>query len=268
MSEPSKMVDGGVTFLRTFPPALRILVFILLLFPLALILNGRYNWPHWPVHGSLWLNIIGFAFLAIAFAVLLWYTPHPAMSVAELPEKKPILEPSLKYFKTGPELKGPRRQLLKIMQNAYVQGIVPNEYELSAEEMQACSQSEWEFDRIASYLFERYKQPLTQDQRINRVGHEVRLLNAGNWTGSLVPLHYAVESVHAVSSQNNSQIDKPQREIFEEILNRLDSWTARLSRVYKDGKRGEKIVKHCREILEARSAAATISTKHNVRGHP
>jgi hypothetical protein len=225
MSEPSKIADEALAFLRGFPRPLRIAALVLLLVPLAIFLNGHYGWPHdGLVKDSLWMNCIGSAFIVALLLTLAWYSPRAAMSVAELPESKPVFSESLKYFKEGPELKGLRGDLLKDVQNKFETSAGRNPYELPQEQMQACMVSPWDLDRIVFYLFERYKVKPTLEERLKRVKHEMRLLQTRTWQGSLIPLHYAVESIYPglfeagmVPKFSNEQLE-PFRKILKKAL--------------------------------------------------
>lgn len=258
--EPSKLVDGAVAFLRGFPLAVRMVVSACLVVPLIVVLHGRYDWPHWPVHNSVGLNVIALVFLVAAFFTLISFSPRPGMSVAELPETKPVFSDSLRYFKTGPELKGMRGELLKRLQNAYETAAASNKYLLPAEKMMDCQTSQWEFDRIAFYLFERYTARPAPADRIQRVNYEVALLDTRGWTGTLVPLHYAVESVYPGSFEQNPAptLSPSQLEPFRKILIALDSWPARLRRPVK-GARGKAIIMNCRRLLKESSGIATLA---------
>jgi len=253
MPEPSKIIEGGIEVLRRFPLAIRIVALICLLVPSVIFLYAHFNWPYWPVHNSLWLNVIGLVFSVLALVILVSYSPRPRVSVAELPETKPVFAESLKYFKEGPELEGRRAQLVKGMQADYETSASPNRYELSPEQMKACITSDWEFDRIAGYLFERYKSKPAGDERIKRVRHEVRLLATRSWKGTLVPLHYAVESVFpGLLDADGSvpQISEEQLEPFRDILKGLNTVTARLLAPFT-GLRGRKIIGNCRMLLDS-----------------
>ena len=264
MSEGSKIVDEGLQVLRGFPLPFRLAALVCLLVPAVIFLHAHYNWPHWPVHDLLWMNWLGLAFLIIALFILVSYTPRPGMSIAELPETKPVFAESLKYFKEGPEQKGPRGDLLKGLQNAYETPGVRNSYELPPEQMQICATSAWDFDRIAFYLFERYKAKPAVEVRITHVRHEMRLLATRR---CLAPLHYAVESVYPGLCENGPgpQFSEKDLEPFREILKELNNWTTRLRRAFT-AVRGQGIINNCRGLLAARNAAATAASKGAARG--
>jgi hypothetical protein len=253
MSEASKIVDEALGFLRGFPRPFRIIALVLLLVPFAMFLHDHYNWPYSGlVKDSVWMNSIGSVFIVAVLFILAWYSPRPAMSASQLPDTKPIFSESLKYFKEGPELKGPRGDLLKDVQNKFESSADPNPFELPWEQMQACMVSAWDFDRVVFYLFERYRERSTLDERIRRVKHEMRLLNTRNWQGSLTPLHYAVESVYPglFEKEPVPKFSSDQLEPFREILGKLNSLTARLRGLFT-GLRGEGIIKNCRSLIQA-----------------
>jgi hypothetical protein len=252
LSEPSKIVDEALGFLRAFPRPLRITALILLLIPFAIFLHGHYSWPYdGLVKGSLWMNCIGSAFVVSVLIILAWYSPSPAMSVADLPESKPVFSESLKYFKEGPSLKGPRGDLLKDAQNKFETSVLPNPYELPKEQMQACIVSAWEFDRIVFYLFERYKAKAAPEERIKRVKHEIGLLETRAWQGSLVPLHYAVESVHPGLLEGSMAPAFSDNKLapFRQILVKLNSPTSRLRGLFTSP-RGKGIITNCQSLLK------------------
>lgn len=255
MGESSKVLDQALGFLRGFPRSVRISVLVLLLVPLAIFLNGRYNWPHdGLVKDSLWMNCIGSVFIVAGLFALLWYTPRPAMSVQDLPTKKPVFDDSLQYFKDGPQQDGPRRDLLKGMQLKFVNSTVPNQYELPPDQVRDCAGSPWDFDRVAFYLYVRYKEKPALEERIKGLKHEMRLLDTRGWQGSLVPLHYVVESILSDDEDETAPIlSMGQREPFEEIIKNLNTPTARLRGLFM-GKRGKKIIDNCRTILRTEMA--------------
>jgi hypothetical protein len=203
------------------------------------------------------MNCIGSAFIVAVLLILAWYSPRPAMSVAELPESKPVFSKSLKYFKEGPELKGPRGDLLKEVQNEFEISASPNQYELPQEQMQACMVSAWDLDGIVFYLFERYKANSPLEERIKRVKHEIRLLQTRGWQGSLIPLHYAVESVYPGLFEGGMgpNFSNEQLEPFKEILQKLNTRTSRLRGLFT-GVRGEGIINNCRRLVRARTPTA------------
>lgn len=252
MGEPSKIADEILSVVRSFPRTLRITLLILLLVPAGIFLHGNYNWPYdGLVRGSLWMNCVGSAFLVTVLLILFWYTPRAAMSVADLPESKPVFAESLKYFKEGPERKGARGELLKAVQNKFEIAKGPNPYELPNEQMQACMVSPWDLDRIVIYLFERYKAKPALEERIKRVNHEMRLLQTREWKGSLIPLHYAVESVYPGSFEGGmvTKFSDEELEPFREILRRLYTPIARLLGLFTEI-RGKGIIKNCQKLLK------------------
>jgi hypothetical protein len=141
--------------------------------------------------------------------------------------------------------------------------VVPNPYELPREQMQACVTSAWDFDRVALYLFERYRDRPSLEVRIQRVRHEMCLLEARGWQGTLTPLHYAMESVYPGLSENNSvpQFSKQQLEPFQEVLGELDGWTSRLQGFFTS-KRGKRIIDNCRALLKTQPAAPDHSSEY------
>jgi hypothetical protein len=201
-------------------------------------------------------------FLVAALFILVSYTPDSVMSVADLPEKKPVFADSLTYFKTGPKLEGKRGELLKALQNEFVADVPGNKYLLSPVELIDCITSPWDFDRIVLYPFERHKANASPEERINRVKYEISLLGTRRWTGTLVPLHYAVESVYPGLFANRPAptLSAAQLEPFRTILDELDSWLARLRRLFK-GARGKEIIKNCRELLVKSPQKAALSTQ-------
>jgi hypothetical protein len=260
--EPTKLAGGAVEFLRGFPLTIRLLVATLVLVAAVVALYGYYGWPHWPIRHSPVLNVIGLLSLATAVFVLISYSPRPAMSVADLPEKKPVFAEALRYFKTGPELVGPRRELVKSMHNAYETAPAANPYLLAPGEMKECQVSLWDFDRIAFYLYERYTTATAAADRVQRVRYELLLLGNPRWTRSLAPLHYAVESVHAALFEQPSApaLSPSELKPFRRILEVLDSWPAKLMRAISR-QEPPGIVTNCRQILAKGPAGAECSAE-------
>jgi len=254
--EPTKLAGGIVEFLRGFPLSIRFLVAALVLVSAVVALYGFNGWPHWPIRSSPALNVIGLLSLVAAAFVLISYTPRPTMSLNDLPEKRPVFADALRYFKTGPELVGPRRELVKSLQNAYQIALTDNPYLLAPNEMKKCQSSPWEFDRIAFYLYERYTAKPAPAARIQRVRYELDLLGHPRWTRSLTPLHYAVASVYPALFEMPPAplLSSYELEPCRRILEVLDSWPARLGRVFR-GQQGKGIITNCRELLAKSSGA-------------
>lgn len=266
MEESPKFLNQALGFLRGLPPWVRIIVLSLCLVPLAIYLHGHYNWPQdGLIKNSLWLNSIGSAFVVGVLFVLTLYPRRREVLVADLPAKMPVFEESLEYFKTGPELEGRHRVLLKDLQNAYETSSIDRRYQLSQDEISACARSEWEFDRVAFYLFHRYREKPGLDERIARVKHEIRLLEP-RWSGSLVPLHYAVESVYAGLLEKAAALSDEQREPFERIVKKFHSRSARFRAVLTRQLRGERIIKNCRSILQGKTALVTKAAQGTATG--
>src|ERR1700681_3323420 len=66
MEIPAKIVDESLGFLRGFPRPFRMAALTCLLVPAVVFLHAHYNWPHWPLHYSPWMNRIALAFLIAA----------------------------------------------------------------------------------------------------------------------------------------------------------------------------------------------------------
>lgn len=79
---------------------------------------------------------------------------------------------------------------------------------LSTSQIVQCAGSSWELDRIGLYLFEEYNPQPNMVQRALHVRHELELIKALPNPRNLLPLHYAVRSLWALTVQQPQQCAK------------------------------------------------------------
>ena len=109
-------------------------------------------------------------------------------------------------------------------------------------------------------LIEKTRYRIPQDAVVWEIDEfeEMRLLQAQSWQGSLVPLHYAVESVYPGLFEEGMvpKLSNEHLEPFREILENLNIRTSRLRGLFK-GPRGKRIINNCRMLLRTETAPST-----------
>jgi hypothetical protein len=74
------------------------------------------------------------------------------------------------------------------------QGFASGTISLTRPQMEVCAGSDWEFDRIALYLFREANLGSDLDARLRSIEQEWDEVTAKDFKGSLVPLHYYIRS--------------------------------------------------------------------------
>jgi hypothetical protein len=245
MSEAPKVGDL-LDVLRRYSRPVRLLV-LLLLFPLLLLaLRESYHWPNsWPTH-ALWLNLlIGIGVALVTFGLVL-IDPEEKASLDQLPETKPVMQESLKYFKLEKQLAAGRKDLIREVENPIRSGKLM----LSDDEMSTLAAGPWEFDRIVHHLLMRYQTKPSIEERLRHVNQEKMILDTTGWKGSLASMHYSIEAVFdSTEDSKPPALSSPQLHLVREILNKLNNWKARLRRLLNLDVRGNKIIMNCQAIL-------------------
>jgi hypothetical protein len=255
MSEWLKIGDV-LDVLRRYSRPIRFLALLVLFLLLFLFAHESFHWPgSWPTRD--WgLNLLITAVLTLVVFCLVLTDPEDKASLDRLPETKPVLEESLKYFRLERPLERGRKDLIR----EFERRIRDRELVLLPQDLSKCAASPWEFDRIVHHLLVRYQANSDIEVRMGHVQGEKLLLDLKNWKGSLAPIHYAVEAVFD-SSENREPpvLAKANLGLITEIHEKLNNWKTRLLRLAGLEIRGNKIIKNCQALM--RSLPPTISCK-------
>lgn len=240
--------------LRRYSRPVRTLVLCMILPLLLLAGYETYHWPaSWPTP-AMWLNLLIAGGVVLAIYGLVLIDPDQKASLDKLPEVKPIMEDSLKYFKLERQLSAGRKNLiLKVREQIKAK---VNPLLLSDEDLGKCVSGPWEFDRIVHHLWARYKTKFSFSERMGHVKDEKLILDTTSWEGSLAPLHHAIEAVF--DSNEDTQppsLSEPEFQLINEILSKLNGWKTRLRRRLHLDIRGDGIIKNCQAILRGRDKA-------------
>ena len=247
--KPGDLLD----VLRRYSRPVRILLLCLIIPSLLLAGYEIYHWPaRWPTP-AIWLNLSLGVVLILVILVLFLIDPDQKASLDKLPEVKPIMDDSLKYFKFEKRLSEGRKDLIRSVESHIKAGQIT----LSNEDMGKCAGGAWEFDRIVHHLLVRYKIKPSYAERMEHVNNEKLILDRASWKASYAPLHYAVEAVfdYAKDSQPPA-LSEPEYLVIDDILGKLNGWGTRQRRRFHLDISGEGIIRNCQAIRIGRNKAA------------
>jgi len=240
--KPSELLD----LLGRFSRPVRVVVVCIILALLLLAGYKSYHWPaSWPT-AAMWLNLLIAAGLSLVIFGLVLINPDQKTSLNMLPEDKPIMDDSLKYFKLERQLSAGRKDLIRKVESQIGAG----QLTLSDEDIRKCASGPWEFDRIVHHLWVRHQIKTSPSERITHVRNEKLILDRASWEGSLAPLHYAIEAVFdSTKDSKPPSLSEPESQVMKEILSKLNGWKTKLRRLIHLDIRGEEIIKNCQAIL-------------------